>query len=106
MAYPPDPIGKDGPFDGAVLLGQPEEPKIEDLTFVDLAGLAFTKASQFAQASGQGAAGREFNLAKTHLEEAVMRFNRGAALVAGVFAVADIEAEHGLVISEKQEGGE
>lgn len=36
-------------------------------------------------------AGREFSLAATALEDAMMRFNRGMAYFNGTFSVADLE---------------
>lgn len=36
-------------------------------------------------------AGREFSLAATELENAVMRFNRGMALTTGNYRTADLE---------------
>ena len=36
-------------------------------------------------------AGREFALAATALEDAIMRYNRGMAMLAGMFAVDDVE---------------
>lgn len=93
---------------GAVLLNQaPQEPAIDDLTFVDLTGLAFTKAGMWLGATTDPNAKREFALSKTALEEAVMRFNRGAAMAAGVFEVADLESALGLKLTPtSSEGGE
>lgn len=78
---------------GAVLLKQPEPecPRPEELTFTDLTGLAFTKASAYADASEYGSAKREYALAKTAIEEAVMRFNRARSIDLGIFHVTDTE---------------
>lgn len=73
------------------LAATPAQPKIEDLTFVDLTGLAFAKASAYQGEETHPGANREFALAKTALEEAVMRFNRGRSILLGTFHVADTE---------------
>lgn len=39
------------------------------------------------------AAKREFAIAKHHLEDAIMRVNRGFAFMGGVYQTADVEAE-------------
>lgn len=104
---------------GAVLLNQPEPtpepecPRPEDLTFIDLLGLAFTKAGAYAELSQLGSAKREYALAKTAIEDAIMRFNRARSMDLGIFTVTDTEdpeflqAIQGLIdAQEQQEGGE
>lgn len=88
---------------GAVLLNQPApaEPKIEDLTFVDLVGLAFTKATVEFNDAESGSAKREFAIAKTHLEDAVMRFTRGRSMSLGVFHVTDTESPEFLQLVQE-----
>ena len=43
-----------------------------------------------------GEAAREFALANTAIEDAIMRTNRGYAKLTGVFKVADVQAEQQL----------
>ena len=99
---------------GAVLLNQPEPdcPRPEELTFTDLVGLAFTKSGAYLDESQLPAAKREYALAKTALEDAVMRFNRGRSMDLGVFHVTDTEDPQflqmiqGVIAAEQPEGGE
>jgi hypothetical protein len=80
---------------GAVLLGQPEPiqeyPRPEELTFIDLLGLAFTKAEAYLKESELPHAKREYALAKTEIENATMRFNRARSMDLGIFHVTDTE---------------
>lgn len=97
-------------LEGAVLLNQAEQqtaPSIDDLTFVDLVGLAFTRAGVGLNATSLPAAKREYALARTHLEDAVMRFTRGRSMDLGVFSVSDTESDEflKLVSAAKAEAG-
>jgi hypothetical protein len=60
-------------------------------TFVELVAEATEKADAHRRTYGGSAAGREFALAVTALEDAQMRFTRGLAMVQGKFAPADLE---------------
>lgn len=102
---------------GAVLLNQPEPnpepdyPRPEELTFVDLLGLAFTKAHAYLEETQVGASKREYALAKTHIEDAILRFNRARSMDLGVFHVTDTEDPQFLsmieaAINNVEEGGE
>ena len=42
----------------------------------------------------QPLAGREYSLAITAVEDAILRFNRGFAMQHGLFHVSDVEASH------------
>lgn len=109
-----EPLGFELPkdiADQAVLLGQPESwPRPEELTFIDLTGLAFTKAGAYLEESQTPAAKREYALAKTHLEDAILRFNRARSMDLGIFNVTDTEDPQFLQmitnITEQTEGGE
>lgn len=43
-----------------------------------------------------GNAGAEFMLARRHLEDALMRYTRGLAIMLGVFKPADLESEEAI----------
>lgn len=86
---------------GAVLLNQPAPEEVNQeqfiellgtLTFVDLIGLAFERAGAELASSENQSAKREYALAKTAAEDAVMRFNRGRSIDLGCFHVADTES--------------
>ena len=49
--------------------------------------------ASLAQTNRQSDAGREFALARTATEDAIMRTNRGFAIVHDTFSVADVEAQ-------------
>jgi hypothetical protein len=92
---------------GAVLLNQPqpEQPPIEELTFVDVTGLAYTRAKAYQADSESPSAKREYALAMTAIEDAVMRFNRARSIDLGIFHVTDTEDPQFLSYI-LQEGGE
>lgn len=87
------------PINGAVLLNQPptgeqEQPaKIDELTVVELLGLAFGRIGGYLTSDASpGQAKREYAIARTAIEDALMRFNRGMALQLDAFEVTDFEA--------------
>jgi hypothetical protein len=100
---------------GAVLLNQPEPqaPRPEDLTFVDLLGLAFTRADAYLTSSEKPHAKREYALAKTAIEDAILRFNRARSMDLGIFNVTDTEdpeflhmIQTALTQAQTEEGGD
>jgi len=83
------------PIAGAVLLNQPEEQAEEKATLVEhlQAAIAYVQTAQAA--TDLGPAKREFALSITHLEDAVMRFNRGRGIILqGCIATVDLEKEN------------
>jgi len=64
-----------------------------DLTFVELCGILDTKVQDRMDDAGNSRAGRELALARTHLEDAQMRYTRALALLTGRFHSSDLEAE-------------
>jgi hypothetical protein len=90
--------------------GTPDQyPRPEELTFTDLLGLAFTKAETYLSDSTLPHAKREYALAKTAIEDSVMRFNRARTMDLGVFNVTDTEDPQFLhmieTVLQQQEGG-
>lgn len=65
----------------------------EDLTFAELMDLASEKAAGLFDSTPDGSIWRECALAKTHLEDAQMRFTRAFARTQGKFDPVDLEKE-------------
>ncbi len=63
-----------------------------DETIVGLLLAAFDRLQQEQDATLNGEALREWAIAKTSIEDAIMRTNRGFARVVGIFFVSDVEA--------------
>lgn len=63
------------------------------MTTVQLLADAWARADAALTATVNGAAKREYALAKTAIEDAIMRFNRGKAEEGGVRRDYDFEAE-------------
>ncbi len=63
------------------------------MTTVELLEAAWARADGVQQSSQDGETKREMALAKTAIEDAIMRFNRGLARAQGVFRVGDLEHE-------------
>ncbi len=65
----------------------------EDLTIIDHLNSAAAKITERQNVSLNGK--REYAIALTHIEDAVMRVNRGVAMDTGQFNPADVERTHG-----------
>lgn len=64
-----------------------------ELTTVQLLEEAHARADDYRRGNAGQAAGREFALAATAIEDAIMRFNRGQAELRGTRRDFDFEAE-------------
>lgn len=61
------------------------------MTGIELLDAASSRAADYLQTSTDPAVKREFALARTHIEDAQMRYTRGLSMAQGHFKPADLE---------------
>lgn len=65
---------------------------IADASVAELLTVCIARAQEQRQeGSPPNAAGREFSIAITHMEDAITRFNKGFYMLKGTFAISDAE---------------